>query len=88
MSDGALYGQHKGAQTQFGRRKVHLMQLIEEGMHAAVSDHGQEDIVRTVSLREELDRLLPGFPLQPQSNGMSAYFFGSGNGNSSSSLNR
>lgn len=53
---------------------------MEDALLVLVSDHGQEDISRTVSLREELERLLPGFPLQPQSNGMSAYFFGSGNG--------
>ena len=48
---------------------------MEDALLVLVSDHGQADIRRTVNLRETLDRLLPGFPLRPQSNGMSAYFF-------------
>ena len=48
---------------------------MEDALLILVSDHGQADIRRTVNLRETLDRLLPGFPLRPQSNGMSACFF-------------
>lgn len=48
---------------------------MENALMVLVSDHGQADIRRTVNLRETLDRLLPGFPLRPQSNGMSACFF-------------
>ena len=65
------------------RRIADLLRAVQEtpGMEDAlvilVSDHGQDDIRRTVDLRETLDRLLPGFPLRPQSNGMSACFFAS-----------
>ena len=48
---------------------------MEDALLILVSDHGQADIERTVNLREAMDRLMPGIPLQPQSNGMSAYFF-------------
>ena len=51
---------------------------MENALLILVSDHGQADIVRTVNLRETMDRLMPGIPLQPQSNGMSAYFFPKG----------
>ncbi len=51
---------------------------MEDALLVLVSDHGQADIRRTVNLRETLDRLLPGFPLRPQSNGMSACFFADG----------
>ncbi len=66
------------------RRIGELKQVLETtpGMEDAllilVSDHGQTDIERTVNLREAMDRLMPGIPLQPQSNGMSAYFFPKG----------
>lgn len=48
---------------------------MEDALLILVSDHGQADIERTVNLRETMNRLMPGIPLQPQSNGMSAYFF-------------
>ena len=66
------------------RRVGELMKVMEStpGMEEAllilVSDHGQADINRTVDLRETMDRLMPGIPLLPQSNGMSAYFFPKG----------
>ena len=47
-------------------------------MMILVSDHGQADIRKTVNLRESIEKLIPGFPLRPQSNGMSAYFFPNG----------
>ena len=51
---------------------------MEDALLILVSDHGQADIERTVNLRETLEELIPGFPLRPQSNGMSAYFFPAG----------
>ena len=51
---------------------------MEDALLILVSDHGQADIDRTVNLRETMDRLMPGVPLLPQSNGMSAYFFPKG----------
>jgi predicted AlkP superfamily pyrophosphatase or phosphodiesterase len=48
---------------------------MEDALMILVSDHGQADITRTVNLRESLIRLIPDFPLRPQSNGMSAYLF-------------
>ena len=66
------------------RRVGDLMKILETtpGMEDAllilVSDHGQADISRTVNLRETINRLMPAFPLRPQSNGMSAYFFPDG----------
>ena len=66
------------------RRVGELMTVLREtpGMDDAllilVSDHGHADIKRTVNLRETLERMIPGIPLQPQSNGMSAYFFPKG----------
>lgn len=51
---------------------------MEDALLVLVSDHGQADISRTVNLRETMSRLMPGIPLRPQSNGMSAYFFPEG----------
>jgi len=51
---------------------------MEDALLILVSDHGQADITRTVNLKETMERLLPGIPLYPQSNGMSAYFFPAG----------
>ena len=49
---------------------------MEDALLILVSDHGQADITRTVPLMETLNQLYPGgFPLRPQSNGMSACFF-------------
>lgn len=63
------------------RRVGELLKILERtpGMEDAllilVSDHGQADISRTINLRITMEELLPGIPLRPQSNGMSAYFF-------------
>ena len=48
---------------------------MEDALMILVSDHGQADIRKTINLRESIEKLMPGFPLRPQSNGMSAYFF-------------
>ena len=66
------------------RRVGELMEVLrttpgmEDALLVLVSDHGQADIRRTVNLRETMDRLIPGIPLRPQSNGMSACFFPEG----------
>jgi len=66
------------------RRIGDLIQILkttpgmEDAMMILVSDHGQADIRKTVNLRESIEKLIPGFPLRPQSNGMSAYFFPNG----------
>ena len=52
---------------------------MEDALLILVSDHGQADIRQTVNLRETMERVMPGIPLRPQSNGMSAYFFPEGN---------
>ena len=83
-SFGTLSPEADEAILRLDRRVGELMAALETtpGMENAllilVSDHGQEDITRTVNLRETMDRLVPGIPLLPQSNGMSAYFFPKG----------
>ena len=42
LLDGALHGQNECAQTQFGRCQVHLVQLVEYDVHAAVVNNGQD----------------------------------------------
>ena len=70
--------------VRLDRRVGNLMKAMKDapGMEDAflilVSDHGQADITRTVNLRDTMYRLMPGIPLRPQSNGMSAYFFPDG----------
>ena len=48
---------------------------MENALLIVVSDHGQEDIRRTVNLTKTLDALGVSRNLQAQSNGMTAYFF-------------
>lgn len=82
---GAFSQEADEAIARLDRRVGELMKTLEstKGMEDAllilVSDHGQADIRRTVNLKETMERLMPGIPLRPQSNGMSAYLFPSGN---------
>ena len=48
---------------------------MEDALLIAVSDHGQEDIQKTVNLTAALERIGLSRRLLVQSNGMSAYFF-------------
>ena len=41
-SDGALDGEDKGAESQLGGRDIHLVQLVEDGIHASVIDDGED----------------------------------------------
>ena len=40
--NGALHGEDEGAEAQFGGRQVHLVQLVEDGIHAAVVNDGED----------------------------------------------
>ena len=40
--DGALHGEDEGAEAQFGGREVHLVQLVEDDVHAAVVNNGED----------------------------------------------
>lgn len=41
-SDGALHREDEGAKSQFGGRQVHLVQFVEDDIHAVLIDHGQD----------------------------------------------
>ena len=56
---------------------------MEDALLIAVSDHGQEDIQETVNLTEKLREYGLDKTLFVQSNGMSAYFFSTGNSSGS-----
>ena len=57
------------------RRAMQETPGMEDALLIAVSDHGQEDIRKTVNLTRKLEEYGLGRALFVQSNGMSAYFF-------------
>lgn len=81
---GTFSNEANKAICRLDRRVGELMKVLrntsgmEDALLILVSDHGQADINRTVNLRDTIEKLISGFPLRPQSNGMSAYFFPEG----------